>query len=81
MFIRLDINKLTKFSITTSIKFIFLFQCELAMILYPIFVHMYLELVFNDHEASGRNSHSRLVDFDGLGSKPNLLFIFSVELL
>jgi transcription initiation factor TFIID subunit 5 len=24
---------------------------ELALILYPVFVHMYLELVYNQHEA------------------------------
>lgn len=31
-----------------------LLQCELAMVLYPVFVHMYLELVFNNHEDAGR---------------------------
>ncbi|XP_041476835.1 transcription initiation factor TFIID subunit 5-like [Lytechinus variegatus] len=25
-------------------------KCELAQILYPVFVHMYLELVYNDHD-------------------------------
>lgn len=32
------------------IEFITWFQHELGMILYPVFVHMYLELVYNDHE-------------------------------
>lgn len=31
-----------------------LFQHELAMILYPVFVHMYLELVYNNHEAQAK---------------------------
>lgn len=30
------------------------FQHELAMILYPVFVHMYLELVYNDHEEQAK---------------------------
>ena len=30
-----------------------MFQCELAMVLYPVFVHMYLELVYNNHEDHG----------------------------
>lgn len=29
-------------------------QHELAMILYPVFVHMYLELVYNDHEEQAK---------------------------
>lgn len=27
-----------------------IYKHELGMILYPVFVHMYLELVYNDHE-------------------------------
>ncbi len=33
--------------------FILLFQCELSMVLYPVFVHMYLELVYNAHQPQG----------------------------
>ena len=31
-----------------------MYKHELALILYPVFVHMYLELVYNQHEAEGR---------------------------
>ena len=34
---------------------IYFFQCELNQILYPVFVHMYLELVYNGHEADGES--------------------------
>jgi transcription initiation factor TFIID subunit 5 len=30
-------------------------RCELARILYPVFVHMYLELVFNDYETQAKH--------------------------
>lgn len=30
------------------------FQVELATILYPVFVHMYLQLVYNGHEMEGK---------------------------
>lgn len=33
----------------------FILQHELGTILYPVFVHMYLELVYNDHEQSAIN--------------------------
>lgn len=31
-----------------------LYRHELALVLYPVFVHMYLELVYNGHEAAAR---------------------------
>ena len=31
-----------------------LYRHELALILYPVFVHMYLELVYNGHEAKAK---------------------------
>ena len=31
-----------------------LFQVELSVILYPVFIHMYLELVYNGHEQHGK---------------------------
>ena len=33
-----------------------LYRHELALILYPVFVHMYLELVYNGHEAKAKVS-------------------------
>ena len=35
-----------------------LFQCELSTILYPVFVQMYLELVYNGHSADGNTGGS-----------------------
>ena len=29
-----------------------MYKHELALILYPVFVHMYLELVYNEHEGA-----------------------------
>ena len=34
----------------------FILQVELYLILYPVFVHMYLELVYNQHEGHGKFS-------------------------
>ena len=31
-----------------------MYRHELALILYPVFVHMYLELVYNRHEAAAK---------------------------
>ncbi len=31
-----------------------LYRHELALILYPVFVHMYLELVYNGHEEAAK---------------------------
>ena len=31
-----------------------LYRHELALILYPVFVHMYLELVYNGHESKAK---------------------------
>ena len=28
----------------------FIFQHELSLVLYPLFVHMYLEMIYNQHE-------------------------------
>ncbi|TRY61713.1 hypothetical protein TCAL_04186 [Tigriopus californicus] len=32
-----------------------LYRHELALILYPVFVHMYLELIYNSHESTGKD--------------------------
>jgi len=32
-----------------------MYRHELALILYPVFVHMYLELVYNEHEMAAKN--------------------------
>jgi len=32
-----------------------MYRHELALILYPVFVHMYLELVYNEHEAAAKS--------------------------
>jgi transcription initiation factor TFIID subunit 5 len=44
-------NDLTRF-IESSLD---IYRHELALILYPVFVHMYLELVYNGHEVSARD--------------------------
>ncbi|XP_014677926.1 PREDICTED: transcription initiation factor TFIID subunit 5-like [Priapulus caudatus] len=30
------------------------YKCELSMLLYPLFVHLYLELVYNEHESKAK---------------------------
>ena len=42
---------------------IYLFQVELYLILYPVFVHMYLELVYNQHEGHGKSEIIDLILF------------------
>ena len=37
-----------------------IYRHELALILYPVFVHMYLELVYNQHEEEARRFIQRL---------------------
>ncbi|XP_074652274.1 transcription initiation factor TFIID subunit 5-like [Tubulanus polymorphus] len=34
-------------------------RCELSLVLYPVFVHMYLELVYNDHESQAQEFFER----------------------
>jgi transcription initiation factor TFIID subunit 5 len=37
-----------------------IYRHELALILYPVFVHMYLELVYNQHEEEAKRFIQRL---------------------
>ncbi len=34
-------------------------QYEVGQILWPVFVHMYLELIYNEHESQGSNFFNR----------------------
>lgn len=36
-----------------------IYKHELALILYPVLVHMYLELIYNDHEAQAKKIMAR----------------------
>jgi hypothetical protein len=49
-FVSLNFQDLQKF-IENSLD---LYRHELALILYPVFVHMYLELVYNGHEEAAK---------------------------
>ena len=44
---------LSFFNILASNAVYVCFQCELSTVLYPVFVHMYLQLIYNDHEDEG----------------------------
>lgn len=48
----LDVYKVRLLFIKEFITFnlIYLLQHELSLVLYPLFVHMYLEMIYNNHE-------------------------------
>ena len=52
----------------------FVLQCELAMVLYPVFVHMYLELVYNGHEEQGRSCMDQ-------GKSANIVHVLPLDIV